>query len=181
MRVIEKRKTAKNLTFSALLLALCILLPMLTGEIPQIGNALCPMHIPVLLCGFICGPAYASVVGLIAPPLRFALFGMPPLIPVGTAMCFELAVYGAVSGLLYASLPKKTGFIYVSLITAMIAGRIVWGVAMLTVLRVSGQYFTWELFIAGALINAVPGIVLHIVLIPVLVFALKRSRLLAAR
>ena len=101
-------KTAKKLVYSALCLALCMVLPFLTGQIPEIGSALSPMHIPVLLCGFICGGPWGMVVGLTAPLLRFALFGMPPLFPTGLAMAFELAAYGLFSGLLYKWLPKRT-------------------------------------------------------------------------
>jgi len=155
-----------------------MLLPFLTGQIPQIGAALSPMHIPVLLCGFIAGPFYAAIVGFIAPLLRFMLFGMPPLMPIGIAMCFELAVYGAVSGLLYKALSKKIVFIYVSLIGAMLLGRIVWGIARWALSGVTGISFTFELFIAGAFANAIPGIILHIALIPVIVAALKKADLL---
>ena len=87
------------------------------------------MRSPVLLCGFCCGPWYALAVGLVEPLLRFAFFGMPPLMPTGIAMCFELATYGFVSGLLYKLLPGKKVFTYVTLIAAMLAGRIIWGIA----------------------------------------------------
>ena len=88
-------ENVRNVVNAALCLALCMVLPFLTGQIPQIGSALSPMHIPALLCGFICGWPYALVVGFAAPLLRFMLFGMPPLFPTGTAMAFELAAYGA--------------------------------------------------------------------------------------
>lgn len=173
-----RENTVKNIVLAAVCLALCLVLPFLTGQIPQIGSTLCPMHIPVLLAGFLCGPWWAMAVGAAAPLLRFALFGMPPIFPTGTAMCFELAVYGLVSGLLYARLPKKTASIYVSLIGAMLAGRIVWGVVMAVISGVTGSAFTWTAFLAGAFINAVPGIVVHILLIPVAVIALKKSGLI---
>ena len=96
-----------RLTYAALYLALALVLPFLTGQIPQIGSMLCPMHIPVLLCGFICGWPYGLVTGLIAPVLRSFLFGMPQLYPTAIAMTFELAAYGAVSGMLYHLMPKK--------------------------------------------------------------------------
>lgn len=169
------KNSVQLLVMSAICLALCMVLPFLTGQIPEIGNALSPMHIPVLLCGFLCGPAYAAVVGAIAPLLRFALFGMPPLFPTGAAMCFELAAYGLVSGLLYQRLPRKKRSIYVALIVAMVAGRVVWGVAQVVLLGLSGSAFTWQMFIAGAVLNAVPGIIVHIVLIPVIVMALERA------
>lgn len=168
----------RRLIFAAACLALCLVLPSLTGHIPQIGSALCPMHIPVLLAGFLCGPWWAMVVGAAAPLLSFVLFGRPPIFPTGTAMCFELAVYGLVSGLLYAHLPKKTVNIYVSLVSAMLAGRVVWGIVRVILSGVSGEAFTWAAFMAGAFMNAVPGIIVHILLIPAVVVALEKAELL---
>lgn len=159
---------------AAMFLGIALVLPLLTGNIPQIGSALCPMHIPVLLCGFFCGPWYALGIGIIAPLLRFLLFGMPPIFPSGIAMCFELATYGLVSAVLYKLLPKKTVHIYVSLISAMIAGRIVWGVVRVILYGLGGSEFSWAAFIAGAFLNAIPGIIVQIVLIPVLVMLLRQ-------
>lgn len=174
-------KSYKNLVLSAVCLALCMLLPLLTGQLQQLGNALCPMHIPVLICGFIAGPWYAAAVGAIAPLLRFLIFGMPPIFPIGIAMCFELAAYGAVSGVLYKLLPKKTLNIYASLIAAMLAGRVVWGIVRAVLSGASGSPFTWQAFLAGGFINAVPGIILHILLIPVIVMALERAGFMKER
>ncbi|MBR5226309.1 MAG: ECF transporter S component [Clostridia bacterium] len=171
----NKRNNVFHLTLSAICLALCMVLPFLTGQIPQIGSMLSPMHIPVLLCGFVCGPAWAAVVGAFAPILRFALFGMPPLFPTGAAMCFELLTYGVVSGALYRLLPGKKSSVYASLVAAMLAGRVVWGAVMAVLMGASGGEFTFAAFAAGAFVNAVPGIVLHIMLIPVIVFALERA------
>ncbi len=165
----------QKLVIAAVCLALCMVLPFLTGQIPEIGSMLSPMHIPVLLCGFICGPAWAAVVGAIAPLLRFTLFGMPPLFPMGVAMCVELATYGAVSGTLYRLLPRKPIHVYVSLIIAMLAGRIVWGIVRVVLSGVSGAAFTWAAFMAGSFTQAIPGIILHIVLIPVIVLALQKA------
>ena len=165
----------QKLVLAGVCLALCMVLPFLTGQIPEIGSKLCPMHIPVLLCGFIAGPVYAAIVGALAPLLRFALFGMPPIYPVGVAMCFEMAVYGAVSGLLSEKLPIKTANVYISLVVAMLLGRIAWGIVRVVLSGVSGSPFTWAAFMAGAFTNAVPGIILHIVLIPVLVIALEKA------
>jgi len=155
-------------------LALALLLPFLTGQIPQIGNMLCPMHIPVLLCGFCCGPVYGLVVGLIAPILRFALFGMPPIMPTGIAMCFELAAYGFLSGLFYQILPKKKIFIYVALVLAMLCGRLVWGAAELVLLGLGKIDFGWNVFIKGAVLNAIPGLILQIILIPPIVMVMEK-------
>lgn len=171
----SRNKNLFHLVLAAMFLALAMVLPFLTGQIPQIGNMLCPMHIPVLLCGFFCGPWYGGIVGLIAPLLRFALFGMPPIFPTGVAMCFELAVYGLVSGLLYRHLPKKNINVYVSLLTAMLAGRVMWGVVRVILYGLGKSEFGWAAFISGAFTTAIPGIILHIVLIPILVIAVKRA------
>ena len=160
----------RHLTCAAMCLALCLYLPFLTGQIPQIGRALSPMHIPVLLAGFLCGPWWAMVVGLVAPMLRHSLFLMPPLV-TAIAMSFELAAYGLFSGLLYQLLPKKRSNIYVSLILAMLGGRI----AMTIISGVTGSEFGWAAFIAGAFTSAVPGIIVHIILIPVLVMSLQKA------
>lgn len=169
----------RKLILSALFLALCMVLPFITGQVPQFGNMLSPMHIPVLLCGFVCGPLYAVVVGAIAPVLRFFLFGMPPLFPTGTAMAFELACYGAVSGILHRTFPRKYGFIYVSLVVSMLAGRLVWGAVQMVLLLATGGAFTFNMFLVGAFVNAWPGIILHILIIPPIVIALKRAKLIS--
>ena len=171
----NKRTNVLSLTCAAICLALCMVLPFLTGQIKEIGNMLSPMHIPVLLCGFIAGPLWAVAIGLIAPVLRFMLFGMPPLFPTGAAMCLELAVYGLTSGALYMRLPRKTSSIYVSLLTAMLLGRIAWGAVRVLFAGLSGSAFTWAAFMAGAFTSAIPGIILHIALIPVIVLALERA------
>ena len=171
------KKNTKKLVYSALCLALCLVLPFLIGQIPQIGQMLSPLHIPVFLCGFLCGWPWGLAVGFIAPLLRSVLFHMPAMYPGAISMAFELATYGAVSGLLYHLLPKKNGYIYVALIVAMLCGRVVWGIARYIMAGLSGSSFPWSAFLAGAFTNAIPGIILHIVLIPVLVMALKRARM----
>ena len=167
----------RKLTYAALYLAIAMVLPFITGQIPEIGSMLSPMHIPVLLCGFMCGWPWGLAVGFIAPLLRSVVFGMPALFPGAAAMAFELAVYGCLSGLLYRALPKKKWSIYAALIISMIAGRIVWGTARLILAGLAGNSFTWAMFVAGAVTNAVPGIIMHIVLIPVLVMVMERAGL----
>ena len=180
MRTHSKDTSARvlRLTYSALYLAIALVLPFLTGQIPQIGSMLCPMHIPALLCGFVCGWPWGLAVGFIAPLLRSALFGMPTMFPAAVAMAFELAAYGAVAGLLYRVLPKRTGCIYVALIAAMVAGRLVWGAARYLLAGLEHIAVTPALFLAGAVTTALPGILLHIVLIPVLVMAMRKARLI---
>ena len=162
---------------SAAFLALAYIMPFLTGQIPEIGAMLCPLHIPVLLCGFICGWPWGLAVGFIAPLFRSLTLGMPPFFPKALCMAFELAAYGAIAGLMHRILPRRKPYIYVSLLTAMIIGRLVWGSAMFICLGLSGGSFTFAAFLAGAVTNAIPGIILQIVLIPVLVMVLDRPRL----
>lgn len=168
-------KQTRKLVLSALFMALGIVLPFLTGQIQQIGNMLLPMHIPVLLCGFICGWQYGLVVGLITPLLRSVMFGMPPIMPTATAMAVELAVYGLMTGILYSKLPKKVSYIYVSLIGAMVTGRVVWGIVSIAIYGIAGSGFSMQLFLSGALLNAIPGIILQIILVPVIIIALKKA------
>ena len=167
----------KDMTVAALCLAIALVLPFLTGQIPTIGAMLSPMHIPVYLCAFFCSWQWAALMGLTAPLLRHALFSMPPM-PFGIAMAFEMAVYGAVTAIVYRMLPqKKKSSIYIAMIIAMFCGRVVWGAARMVIAGVTGTEFTWGLFVAGALIEAIPGIVLHLMLIPVIVMAAKRKRI----
>lgn len=173
--VMSSRKTSlRPMVLAGMFLALAMVLPFLTGQIPQIGAALSPMHIPALLAGFFCGPWWAAAVGLVAPPLRYLLFGMPPIMPTGVAMSFELAAYGLTAGLLYRYLPKQNIYVYVSLIGAMLTGRLVWGAARVILFALGHSAFSWAAFIAGAFVNAVPGIIVHIILIPIVVIALKK-------
>lgn len=162
------------LVLTAMFLALTFILPFFTGQIPTVGKALSPMHIPVLLCGFFCGPWFAMGLGFVAPLLRSLLFGMPPMVPVAIPMAFELACYGFLAGLLYQMLPKRNLYIYVALIVAMLGGRIVWGLVKFAMAGLVNVPFSFDMFLAGGFINAVPGIILHIVLIPILVMALKK-------
>lgn len=168
------KKHLSRLVLAAVFLALALTLPFITGQIPQIGNALCPMHIPVLLCGFFCGPVYGAVVGATAPLLRFLLVSMPPIMPTGIAMSFELATYGAVSAILYRYLPRRKPFIYVSLIGAMLSGRVVWGCVRAVLYGLGKSEFGVAAFIAGAFTGALPGIIIQIVLIPILVMVLEK-------
>lgn len=172
MKITNKNR---SLTLSAMFLAMAFLLPFLTGSIPQIGSMLCPMHIPVLLCGFFCGGPWGAAVGVIAPVLRSAIFGMPPMFPTALCMAAELAVYGLISGWLYRLLPKKKIYVYISLLTAMVAGRIVWGLAMFCCMGLDPAIFGLEAFFAASVLNAIPGIIIQILLIPVIIIRLKKQ------
>lgn len=176
-RKVFSARGLKKLVYSAIFLAFAYTLPFLTGNIPQIGSALSPMHIPTLLCGFVCGWQWGAVVGFIAPLLRGLIIGMPPIIPRGLAMAFELATYGAAAGLLYRLLPKKLPYIYLDLIISMIVGRLVWGAATYVIAGLRNTSFGLSAFWAGAVANAVPGIIVQLVLIPILVITLKNAKL----
>ena len=169
----KNRENLVKLILTALFLAVAYILPFLTGQIETIGNKLCPMHIPVILCGFVCGWQWGLAVGFIAPLLRSLTIGMPFLFPNAVAMAFELAVYGLVSGIMRKAFPKKTPYIYLSLIIAMLIGRAVWGAVMYIILGIKGSVFTLEAFLAGAFINALPGIIAQILLVPPLVMLLE--------
>ena len=121
-----KNQNTKKLAYAALFLALCLVLPMLTGQIPQIGSMLLPMHIPVLLCGLVCGWQYGAAVGFVGPLLRSVLFGMPPMYPVAIAMAFELLTYGLVIGLVYRRMAQKGAAAKISaddeIITEIVSG-----------------------------------------------------------
>lgn len=175
-------ETTKKLCLSAMFIALGLVLPLFTGQIPQIGSMLLPMHIPVFLCGLICGWKYGAVTGLVLPLMRSVIFGMPVLFPTATAMAFELATYGLVAGLLYGiSHWQCIRALYRSILVAMIAGRAVWGVVQMILLGITGGSFTWQMFMAGAFFNAIPGIILQLILIPTVMLALNRTGLVPFR
>ena len=167
------RETLRRLVLSAMFLAIGLVLPFFTGQIQQIGNMLLPMHIPVLLCGLICGWQYGAVIGAVLPLLRFVLFGMPIIYPNGVAMAVELCIYGLAIGFIYGMF-KKQGLlpVYVSLIVAMILGRIAWGGSMTVLLSMRDNTFTFAAFMAGAILNAIPGIILQLLLIPAIMSTL---------
>ena len=122
-----------KICLAALFLALGWLMPFLTGQIPEFGNMLLPMHIPVMICGFVLGPVYGALIGFITPLTRSLIFGMPPILPTGLAMCFELMTYGFICGTGFYLLNKYVkkiptiASIYISLVSAMIIGRLIWG------------------------------------------------------
>lgn len=174
-----KKENIYNLALAAMFLAIGLILPFFTGQIKQIGNMLLPMHIPVFLCGLICGWKYGLVVGCIMPLLRSTLFGMPVMFPSAVAMAFELMAYGFVIGFLY----EKSRWhcikaLYRCMIAAMISGRIVWGLVMIVLLGFGSTGFTFQAFLGGALLNAVPGIIIQLIIIPAIMLALKRTGLM---
>lgn len=175
----KRREVIFKISLSGMLIAFGLVLPFLTGQIPEIGSMLCPMHIPVLICGFICGWKYGLIVGFITPVLRSFIFQMPPLYPGAISMAFELATYGMISGLLHELFNKinKRNILsnYVTLIVAMLVGRIVWGIVRFILSMIDGTFnFTLNIFLTGAFVTAWPGIIIQLILIPVLIVALEK-------
>ena len=163
-------KPTYKLVLSAMFLAAGIVLPFFTGQIPQIGNLLLPMHFIVFLCTYLCGWQHGTTIGFILPLLRSFMFGAPVLYPTAMAMSLELCVYGLVTGVIYQTAKRRNILmIYASMITAMICGRIVWGLAELFLLGIKSEAFTFEMFILAAFINALPGILIQLTLIPTIV------------
>ena len=173
-----KNEQLKKLVLTAMFFAIGLVLPSLTGQVPQIGRMLLPMHIPVLLCSLIVGWKYASVLGFLLPLVRSLIFITPTLYPNAVGMAFELAAYGLFAGLIYSLLLKtklnRVVSLYASLISAMLLGRLVWGAVRFLLLGIAKTDFSFSAFLAGAVLNAVPGIILQIVLVPIVVLAVEK-------
>lgn len=169
----------QKLIYTAVCIAIGLILPQIIKLIPvaNIGAIISPMHIPVLLSGFLCGVPFAAFCGIILPLLSFVLTGMPPIYPVGISMIFELGTYGALTAVLYRITKGK---IYPSLIGGMLGGRVVMGIANAIIFGVAGNSYGLSAFISGAFINAIPGIVIQLIVVPAIVYALKRARLIPA-
>lgn len=168
-----KKSSTQRLVLAGLFTAIGIALPVAFHALSLSGSVFLPMHIPVLLCGLICGWRYGLVTGIIIPLLSSFITGMPPIYPVAVAMAFELSTYGAVIGLL----SKKTN-VFASLIIAMLSGRAVLGIANVILLSLSGKTYAWSVFISGAFITALPGIIVQLILVPLIFTVLQKNKYL---
>lgn len=171
-------KNTRKLVMSGLCAALGLVLPLAFHAVPNAGQVFLPMHIPVLLCGLITGPAYGLVCGAVTPLLSSLLTGMPPSGMLPGMMC-ELATYGLAGGALALAcrrLPRAAG-VYVALVGAMLAGRLVSGAVNALIFR-AGSY-TLEAWLAASFVTALPGIAIQLVAIPLLVAALERAHVIA--
>lgn len=143
---------------------------------------LLPMHLPVMLCGLICGWQYGLFIGFILPIMRSVMFSMPIMYPNAIAMAFELATYGGVIGYLYThSKWQCVKMLYKCMIIAMLSGRLVWGIIEVLLLGFGNNGFTLQMFMAGAFLNAIPGIIAQLILIPAIMVALNKSKLVFFR
>lgn len=155
--------------WAAFFVAISVLVPVIFHAVGGLGKVFLPMHIPVILCGFICGPYYGLLCGVIAPILSAMCTGMPVMFPNGIIMAFELAAYGFVSGFLYL----RGRAILTALLIAMLTGRLISGALMACVLGFAGKSYGLSAFITASFLTGLPGIVIQLVLIPVLVKAME--------
>ncbi|WBW96808.1 ECF transporter S component [Oceanirhabdus sp. W0125-5] len=154
-----------NLVKASLFLALGLILPFIFHSTGVPGQVFLPMHIPVLLCGFILGPQYGVMVGIVTPLLSSLLTGMPPLFPIGVSMIFELATYGLVGGYLYRN--RKIN-LYISLIISMISGRLISGIMKYILMVGTGKAFVLKGFLIASFVTCIWGIVIQFILIPLI-------------
>lgn len=167
-------KQTKTLVISGACIALGVILPITFHSIPNAGSIFLPMHIPVLLCGLICGPYYGFLCGVLTPMVSSFCTGMPPM-AVLPGMLFELAAYGYLSGLLIKKINVKnpvTG-IYISLIAAMVCGRLISGLLNGLIIR-AGSY-SIQMWITSSFVTALPGIIIQLILIPAIVLSLRKA------
>ena len=169
-----KEHQVKKLVMAAMCVALGIILPMAFHTIQNAGSIFLPMHIPVLICGLLCGWQYGLICGFLTPVLSSLFTGMPPA-AILPAMACELAVYGVLTGICikFIHTGKQLINIYISLTVAMVAGRIVSGILKALIFNV-GQY-SFKIFITSSFLTCLPGIIIQFIFVPVLVFALQKS------
>ena len=174
-----KISPAKKLVFAAVCVALCVVVPQAFHMIPNGGTIFLPMHIPVLLCGLVCGWPFGLICGVLGPLLSNLTFQMPPaaMLP---SMMVECAVYGAVSGLLmrYVRTKHAVADLYISLISAMVLGRVVAGFAKSLIFSPGTAPFAW---VATSLVAGIPGIVIQLLLMPAVIYALTKAHLIPVR
>jgi thiamine transporter ThiT len=174
-----KMSYVKKLVFAAVCAALCVVLPMVFHAVQNAGQVFLPMHIPVLLCGLACGWPFGLVCGILGPVLSSLLTGMPPaaMLP---SMAIECAVYGGASGLMMQLVRTKRTYLdlYISMTAAMLLGRVIAGLAKSLILSPGTAPFAW---VTTSLVSGIPGILIQLVLIPTLIYALMRAKLLPRR
>lgn len=169
-----KKTMTVNITGTALCMALGLVLPTFFHMVGA-GPTFLPMHIPVLLCGLVFGWPYGAICGLIVPLLSSIITGMPPIFPTAPAMMLELCAYGALTGFFYQKLRWN---VYPSLICAMIGGRIISGIANAVFMNMASKAYGFAAFISGSFVQALPGILIQIILIPVLILALEKAKII---
>ena len=175
----KTKNAVKNMTLTAVCIALCVVLPIAFHSIPDAGSVFLPMHIPVLICGMICGWPYGLLCGLMGPLLSSAITGMPPVAML-PAMMVECGTYGAVSGLVLKVIRtgKTYGDLYIALVVAMIAGRVISGIAKALIFSPGLAMSAW---VASSFVTALPGIVIQLVFLPGVVAMLMKAKVIPQR
>ena len=178
--VMNKMTTVKKSIITAVCIALCVVLPQAFHAIPNAGSIYLPMHIPVLLCGLICGWQYGLLCGLVGPLFSSLITGMPPMAYL-PPMMVECAVYGLIAGLMMKLVhtSKVYADLYISLVVAMFAGRVIAGIAK-ALIFMPGQVGI-AMWTTSYFVTALPGIVIQLAVLPTLVFALMKARLIPTR
>lgn len=176
----RKMSNVKKSIICAVCIALCYVLPLLFHGIQNAGTIFGPMHIPVYICGLVCGVPFGILCGIAGPVLSSALTGMPTIAYL-PAMVVELVVYGAFSGLMMKLVHTKNTYIdlYISLIVAMLSGRIIAGISKALIFA-AGEY-SMAAWVSGSFLTSWPGIVIHLIFIPSIVFALMKAHLIPTR
>lgn len=176
----QKMSNVKKSLITAVCIALCYVIPLMFHGIQNAGSIFCPMHIPVFICGLICGWQYGLLCGIAGPALSSALSSMPP-VAILPSMMVELAVYGTVAGLMMKLVRTKSTYadLYISLIVAIVCGRVLAGLAKALIFA-RGSY-SMSAWIAGSVVTSWPGTVIQLVFIPTIVFALMKSHLIPER
>lgn len=176
----QKMSNVKKSIITAVCIALCYVIPLMFHGIQNAGNIFCPMHIPVFICGLICGWQYGLLCGIAGTALSSALSGMPP-VAILPSMMVELAAYGTAAGLMMKLVRTKSTYadLYISLIVAIVCGRVLAGLAKALIFA-RGSY-SMSAWIAGSVVTSWPGTVIQLVFIPTIVFALMKSHLIPER
>jgi predicted membrane protein len=175
MKVYKNAEIIRKTVISGVIIALAMVLPFITGSIPTVGKMLSPMHIPAYLAGALLGPVFGGAVAFVCPLIRSLAFGMPKFI-TAIGMCFELFTYAFVFGLLIKLLPKRLPYLYLSLVSAMISGRLIGGAVKIALLLFGAlDEYSFRAFLTGYFINAAPSIVIQLVVIVPILFALSRA------
>ena len=175
----QKTFDVKRMVLASMMVALCVVLPIAFHAVPNGGATFLPMHIPILLCGMLCGWHYGVICGLLGPLLSCLLTGMPAM-AILPAMMVECAVYGLVTGLTLRFVRTGKWYIdlYIALILAMLLGRVMSGVAKAWIFSMG---LTMKGWVTASFVTALPGIVIQLALVPLLVAMLMKLRFLPTR
>lgn len=176
----KRMSLVKKSIVTAVCIALCYVLPLLFHGVQNAGQVFLPMHLPVFLCGLVCGWPFGLLCGLAGPALSSALTSMPTvaILPV---MMIELAVYGTISGLMMRLVRTKCTYadLYISLLVAILSGRVVAGLAKALIFA-RGNY-SMASWVTGYVLTSWPGTLIQLILIPSVVFALMKAHLIPER